>query len=755
MPNHNKELPDHFLRLYEWADQKTDDTENQYNMQMIKSALIKNPDFQTIEKHIIHFINNYEINNDNNLTIEYSIDDMIIPLMVLRRESLFSVFCNKMISYCRDTGTTLLYTLDKKTITQTFLHRLFLILDNDSTPDYTSNLICKFILLIEPRVLSKNLQREIIRIIKKKYSKLWGMILSENNYKIQNFQHGYQSISLNSIINYYSVSLSQYLFLYAHIISIKDEDNKEIQEGILKLPKILLLGITVLSSSHNFEISWAATSVLIEYTKVHDVTSHTINHLESTVLNLISKEISNKIFFYNIISKYNIPLKHIPLSLLVKLLNNSPTLSDSLNDQNYITLIESIIDKDYNNESKEMTSVEAYKFSMCLTIMSFLSSTQDSARLSVSKGININKLIKNSLTWHNKILKAFSDLEFTATHLNVLEVSNRLTYASCLVLRSLSRSASFLRTYFTEIGLIDTLMEIISFDTNILANTALMNENIFSYENSLHILVLGVLSNLVIEFSYSKDKINVDELLKILSKIFENPKCEDKIIASLSIIRNALFGANHIFKDKFKDIIGLSKIFELCNNTNKYIKIQSFNVLRNLLAYSNKECDIVYNNFNVFFHDDFVDFLSKQLENSSCSILDVSICYCLVHFSASNVNNKISILKNKLLLNNLLKVLMKPLNKENEENFWEAKTAVAWIIINLTFKDGNSNIQNLTRFSDNEAIELFNISNRSNLLINMRFQETLKDLAEDCPSQDFTERAGKAIFQIMVSTNIN
>lgn len=755
---------ENFINLFESTFSKGNKTTEWCCMDLIENALLSFNDDKLREKCVLYFLNNYTLSEESDKIIRLYLNDMIRALLIVYNESTIITFCNRLIDFSSNHELYKLFIFDNNKITKTFFETLIKIMNTKVTPIYLLKSICKFLLLIEPLHFNTFLQYHIVQIIYFKFKDLWNILLDYNKTLLNEFRHDY-TISTESKINYYSESLSHLLFVYAHILSINNNSdliNFGFKPYVLTLPADFFSILNSLTTVHDFEISWSATCVLIEYNLFEKKPTDSIKGIHSVTLNLVSEELSNKFNFDNTISKYNIPLTFIPLSLLVKILKLLPLLSDSLNDINYINTINNIINSTYNEKSSNMSYLKAYKFSMCLTILSFLCANKDKAKLNISKHLE-NNIIINTLDIHYQLLnhiQAMNESEITIKFLRIINISTRLVYSTCLLLRSMSRSASLLRTYFTSNNIITPLMSILKFDTKFLRNKDSIYNIAFVHENCLQILVLGVISNLVIEFAYTRDRINIDDLLILLKNFLETPIYEDKIISSLSVIRNALFGNDRLFKTRFLEIIGLFDIFRFCNNANIEIQIQSFNVLRNLLAESVNDGNIVYNKFIEFNNNtsctDFIEFLRINLHNSQSNKLTRAICYCLIHLSASNINNKISLLKNRLLLEELLKILVDSNETELDNNLvWENKTCIAWIIINLTFKDGNSNFYSLTRFNDDESIKLFEISNRSNLLISLGFPEALKKMASGCPSLDFIERAGRAIFQMMVSSNNN
>lgn len=767
-----KTVPE-FTKLCQSIVSKGDKTQYWTNVQLIEDALGSINDPVTREQCVLQFLHNSDLSDsDNEVVIGRRLENLISITLPAMTNSTTASFCNKWIAFCRETETNnIVFSHNLKN--RLFLQQLVIILKKKTTPIYLSASISKFILLLEPTTFNAFLQLNIAEILYKQFWQLWNQILHDDKMDIKNQPQfstairGSHPVSLESKINYYTQPLSQFLFLYAHVLSANNDfdlcQENVSKHNIIPISEEFITCLLSLAASYNYEISWAATCVLIEYNLHMEEVADVVPLVYTTVLELISRQRLNEIKFRNIVLKYNIPLSLTPLSLLVKLLKVSSSLPVLLNDLDYIQTINDVIKNDYDIHGKNMSHVNAYKFSMCLTILSFMGVTNDKAKLNISKG-NANDLICETLDIHCKMLWRWPHIEITTRHWKVLELSIRLTYASCLVLRSLSRSAALLRTYFSSYRYIEYLINILKFNTSLLKYQNSSEKKIFMHENSLQTLVLRIISNLVIEFSATRDHLNIEELLNLLNSFLEGDTYDETVIATLSIVRNALFGNNKIFKKKFLEIITLDKIFQFCDDKNEEIQILSFNTLRNLLTDSFNNGSYIYSEFDAFkstgtyfdYNTDFVEFLRIHLRNSKSTKLTIAICYCLIHLAASTVDNKVSLLRNKLLMQELLELLTEPItNEASSEDVWEIKTCIAWVIIDLTYREETTDTYNGSRYSNHSDLELLNVSNRSNLLMKMGFHDALKKMAVGCPNLDFTERAGKAIFQMIVSTSSN
>jgi hypothetical protein len=695
------------------------------------------------------FVENYKfINNSSMAFLSKQVEELAILSISASTEKSFVLLCEKLTELFQANQITGFQVEDNEVLI-IFLKKLVDIL-NSKLPIYSTKVIFEFLLCIHPASFNRSIQCKVIKLIHTKFNLLWSKIsYKKENEKIVDDSkslHGNCDVSIDHRIDYYNTSLSQFLFLYAHILRDKNLKN------VLKMPKTLYQSLLTLTGSHNFEVSWSACSVLLEYNKAYEMRNFN-KMIFPVILRLIHKELDSLGKYKNIFSKYNAPLELLPISLLVKILKDSQDLTTLLNDVNYINYIDACIKNSYDSTSKYMNRFDSYRYSMYLTVLSFLGTLNDKAKINISNG-HADTLMINSLSKHVYILERIENMDLTFENLKALEISNQITFASCVLLRSLSRSATLLRTFFTDNKFISLLLKILNFNTTILKDVDPNKDLTYINENSLQTLILGIMSNLIIEFSASRNNLDTLELLKLIKNFLEKSEYDETIVAALSLIRNALFGDDTQFKEEFENVISIHKIFQLCDDPNIDVQRQSFNIIRNLLTDTYMDGDYVYDAYEDYKSsktDNFVEFLRRHLESSCDTQLTLSICYNLVHLAASTVQNKVSILKNKKLLENLLDLLNTPiLKKINSDIDWEVKTCIAWIIIDLTYRE--EGVQDSSRFEDMNDLLLFDASNRSNILLNYGFHDAFKKMAAGCPSMDFVERASRAIFQLLVST---
>lgn len=661
-------------------------------------------------------------------------------------EETLALFCNSVIKYAQSNN---IKSLEFKTVDEIerWLSFLSQRLNSDAIALPTRHAIITLLTFIDTSYFSTNFQVGMIALLEKKYDLLWKYILSAINVDMHTVEslHGTELVSLDNYLGLYKNSLVETLFSCARTLKTPN--------CVPILDDKLYVGLLTLSKVHDFETSWASSALLLDYA----IASNNVKLLKlifPTLFKLINQQISYPSFHETTKAEYNAPIEVSPISLMANILKILPNMSKYLDDLEYEDFICGIIKKGYNFGVKGMCYIDAYDFSVYLTILGYMGAYNDKTKIKISKEIPTT-LLSNILSNHYNILIGFSN--DSPNQLQILEISNRLAFAACILLRSLSRSGSLLLTYFTVNDLIEKITGIL--ELNLLTSKGNIPTLSLLNENSLQTLILGIVSNLIIGFSASTNKINIDRLFFLINNFYlENCNYQETIVSALSLIRNSLFSGDPIIKRKFLSIITLPKIFKFCDYDDLQIETQSFNILRNLLTETYTEGRTIYaeySKYNTIDEDDFVEFLRKHLKKSRDMQLTIAICYTLVHFAASTVDNKIIMLKNKQLLIDLLDILNIPFSKNmDDDSFWIINTCVAWIIINLTHREENSD-HDLTRWVSSEDSSLCNVSARSNLLLEMGFHEALKKRTVECANMDFVERASKAIFQLVVSTSDN
>ncbi|TID29440.1 hypothetical protein CANINC_001963 [Pichia inconspicua] len=572
----------------------------------------------------------------------------------------------------------------------------------------------------------------------------------EKNYCSSNIHHN-NSITVESQLSAISSRLEKELFATAAIFINKQQNSKYLQDNYIAYL------ITIASSDVSY-LSWSAISVLYKL----GITHNRFDLLELIFPVLISMAVipfESKQVLEKYTRTHHLPLDLLPISMIAGCVQKNTMLVKHLHDINMIQKIEDWY-LDFNISKGYISRFDSVCFSNYLIILSNMVSHDDKIKSTISNS-KMNELIILVLKKHSEILQLWTSMYDETLYRKAFLLSIQTTLATCTLLRALSRSPSFLRTFFIKNKYIELLSQILCINFEQL-NVASFGDYFLEKEMELETVVLGTLSNLVIEFLPNQEVLNVPQILKVVNRYLDGNSVQpSRLISALSFIRNGLFGNDSIFFTQFKDTIGVCRIFTMCDHQDVNIQIQAFNIIRNLLTTKTAitHHNYVYEMFKQYSDDstlDFVEFVRMHLNRSRDLTLTTTLCYTLVHFSSSNTENKVTMIKNKGLMKNLLDILhMKQRTDDDPESFWKIKTCIAWIIINLTTADTDGDNNFTDRIITDEDYKLLQTKERSSLLIDMGFHETLKMLPQDCPSVDFIERASRAVFQLLVSCNNN
>lgn len=451
----NSPTSDEFYEIAQLAvnnDKEISDMTRGIHFEKIERILYHEPSIEVQEFYFKRFMDMFQIpDNADYITFSEYLDRLIELTLLIPSEHNIGLFCDKINRFCNKTKRSEII-LPENVKSVVFLKRIAKLLSKQTLTEYVGQIICRFLLLLHPRNFTWKFHINIAKLLFEKFPLLWENILSkvETGGSVEELRiYSSHLTNLDRTVNFYTTSLSQYLFLYAHVLSSYNYKYNEKYRDV-EIPNDFFICLMTLVSSNNYEVSWAASAVLLNHVSFGENLDSILKAVFPAVLNLISIERSNNSKYENIVLKYNLPLDTIPLSLLVKILEISPNLSISLNDLDYIQQINKIIKKKFNATNASMCPVEAYEFSMYLTILSFIGTYNDKTKINISKG-DSHSIISKALDVHNKILQKWPITNITYTHLQVMVVSNRLTYASCLLLRTLSRSAYLLRTFLHQI----------------------------------------------------------------------------------------------------------------------------------------------------------------------------------------------------------------------------------------------------------------------------------------------------------------
>ncbi|ODV94841.1 hypothetical protein PACTADRAFT_17521 [Pachysolen tannophilus NRRL Y-2460] len=484
--------------------------------------------------------------------------------------------------------------------------------------------------------------------------------------------------------------VSPLLYSLAHIIPELDS---------FKLSKPIYYCLTSFLKNESLNIRLAALNVLTLYSKYNlteNIKEINYKKLVPPLINLIDTTKSFSYEEFTINSNYRVKQNMTPLYLLSILCKEDDIIIDYLANCKVIDEICDIIIKNYSLTTKTKSEDALHKVSFCFLILSGICSSREHYREQVIK-FKLSPITVDILSNHIKILAQYNKVvEIGQKPKNadlVLQLSNSITLSTCYFIRSLSRSVSLLRTYLLDLKITDLLLKILKQPQVITDDCDLKDGEVI-----LKSVVLGIISNFVLDFSAFKEDIVKSEISSLLAEFITTSDYDMIKIYSLAMIRNFLYGINdNSTKDKFINKISLEKIFELCYSPNVKIQEQCFNIIRNLCSGSLNYSDKIISEFNISKiaklqkEKGFLDFLNKKLSTLDPAKdveLMSSICYILVHLAASNENNRSRLMANISLLKTLLRVL------DDYKVDSKIKLPCIWIIINLTWKDDTSPIDN-------------------------------------------------------------
>lgn len=728
--------------------------------------IIKGKDNQDdIDKLVRAFVHNFQLK-------QYADQDILDKQLNILLEftelanmspSILSLVCIKVIQFANSSYVSNFLIHSKK-----FINKIINIALDPLTEFNVLQSICNFLLLLNPLSFNNEIETKFTKLPFLQLPALWNHI-----YKYYLHKDMLDPMVFETTLNTFTTHLSQYMFVLGHILSRHKNATifYEINEKMFNCFKILLF-------SNNFEISLAASYLLIQYAGFSKYKQNISSMVFTTIITLTKKEEMNQSKFASIVMKYNLIETMHPMSILIQALDYSKdsAMTKSLKDIKFVPYLNSIITRITKQHPNNLPIRETYNISRCLTILSFIATYDDDIKLEISK-TDFHKVVTGTLKLHFKLLSQISNVEnVKLIHSRSIYISNLISYSSCLLLRSLSRSSCLLNLMFYRNNYVNLLMDILSCDRSAIKSLKFSHQLLYNQEISLNTLILGVISNLIIEFSTINDSINLKRLFDILKNLLDNTEYKETLIAVLHLIRNGLFGSYKPFKELFNKVITLPRIFKLCENNDIKIKILSFNIIRNLLTDWTSDGEFAYKSYKSFKENDIndktngdlIEFMRLNLNNTDSIKLKNTICYNLVNLAASSINIKIYIMKNKLLLEDLLNLLntsSDDMNVNDKELFWGLKTSITWIIYNLTSRVESSwndlNIDNNLNDINNHGINYNNLNEipeyntvleRSKLLTSMGFHNSLKKLVEFSPSTDFKERANSAMFQLIVAS---
>ncbi|AOA60337.1 hypothetical protein PP7435_CHR1-0861 [Komagataella phaffii CBS 7435] len=609
-----------------------------------------------------------------------------------------------------------------------------------------------------------------------------------------------------------SSEIVSYLFalssILKHLASRNEKDRFE-------MPKPFYYVLTSFLRNEDLCLKLITINILILYFKNWPATAElkTLNQKKLlpsliTMIDLFhktdgsNKDISLQLDDLFVSSNLKIIRKMSPLYLL-SLLSEEDDINEFFADNNFIMKLVNIISKNYKPEKDSSNSdyldpKSLYTVSDCLQILANITSNNEEYRDEIIKHDIVSECVVDLVSRHINIYKEFHGDAAQLDHvITILKLSNIITTSALYLVRSLSRSAPLLRTYLVDLNIVNSLTDLVK-----LPLVSRDNESCASLlddEITLKALVLGIISNCVVEYSSLKKNVFNEDFLKVLSYfVSEENEFEFLKNNALSILRNYLYGDDIIDKKLFLDKVPLSRIFELCYSSNLQIQEKAFNIIRNLscgpLNYSNKIIQSFCSDPTAKAHDDkdFLNFLLKNLKSLSSTLKEddiskrkesetyeviLAITYILVHFAASNEDNRSMIICNQELLDFIYMLLETPLVQEIEgvSSEWAAfhkdlMISCIWIVTNLTWKDDTSsdledsdvemdmetieeeiNVGYLNELTSDEHFKKMRAPrSRALKLIKDGFYDVIKKLSFESDNTDTKERARAAMFQLIL-----
>ncbi|OUM51085.1 hypothetical protein BVG19_g166 [[Candida] boidinii] len=469
-------------------------------------------------------------------------------------------------------------------------------------------------------------------------------------------------------IDTYSSDIAPMLYALAHLIEVI-----YLEKGnIISLPKPMYYTLTSLINSSNLNVKLSSINLLTHYTIYHLSPGKRHINFMKIVPSLVSIIEKSKSLKSNqdilLSSSYKLSRKMSPLYLLSKITECDESINHYLVNTDAIELIASIITDNYNPKEKFLSENLLYKISDCLLILSCIASSIEEYRSQITK-YNISPIIVDSLLKHFTIYNELQEIKSNGVY-NIsspktellLRLSNRITLFSAYLLRSLSRSTALLRTYLVDLNIVEILLNCLRVPQGVVE---CFSEELQGSEILLKTVVLGIISNLILDFSAVKNDLLSSEVSALFSSFIDKDQPDILRLNSLILFRNSLFGDDIKYKENFIQILPFDKIFELCYDANPQIKEQSFNILRNLSVGRKNYANEIIASFpacktaKLKGDYNFLDFLLNNLKqpHNEPSLI-VSINYILVHLAASNAKNKALMMCNIPLIGKILEQIL-------------------------------------------------------------------------------------------------
>lgn len=430
-----------------------------------------------------------------------------------------------------------------------------------------------------------------------------------------------------------------------------------------------------------------------------------------------------------------------------------------------------------------------------LLLISLLTHNNEEIRGKFISKFNFKPMIKKLCSYYKSSLIQMA--KNIHNEVNDVGLVNDKIFTNCLnFVRALSRSITLLRTFFVDLDIIDTLIDILFL---------LQNLNVYS-ENM--IITLSIFANLILNFSsFRYNLVNNDKFFDTLLAIFDyntlnstdNVYREQINLIFLQIEKNVMYNENEENKIKLID-----KNFKLdylvrfidyneeddgseIHSLKIKQKLTSFDIIRNLSSNSNYFNYYLSQFFSTKLNINWYDLLTKNIMNLS------NFDKNLVKFNAPNLlklmnnddyvgmilsinyieSHRILTINDLHLNRNFLVIWLIFLNLTPSKhdnllkcsvNLNSIKTSIIWVLLNLTWQDRKFDIRlfddlnpleegsardlnfdidyqkfitsEINNISDGEFIDLSDIVTRAEFLKTFGFIDSLKKFNQSLTKQN-------------------
>ncbi|VEU24137.1 DEKNAAC105377 [Brettanomyces naardenensis] len=468
------------------------------------------------------------------------------------------------------------------------------------------------------------------------------------------------------------------------------------------------------------------------------------------------------------------PLHASPMRVLAEVAQDYPPARVALVGVKFADRAAAAVTEGFTPYKKFLSTAAVHRVSDALLVLSCVCSVEDAHRDMVAQ-YDLQEPLCRPLERHASLCKGLAAKDQLSTReLRALRLSSELTLSTCYLMRAMSRSASMLRTFLIDLDPVELLVNL---SCAPIVNITGIDDDLAEREVVLRSVVLGIMANLVVEFSAVRERFFQIDLYNLLRRYIE-PKGESSSVSAsstllrvsaLQVIRNSLYSDDSVFKQQFTSGSALDLIFELCEDPSDKVQQQCFNILRNISVTSLAHSARLYDSYAISSarsktgDKDFLEFLRRHLESAQNPETTTAINYILVHFASSTLQSKLLLTQNESLLKKLLELLKEPIpegaSEDEDDKYWKVKLSIVWIVTNLTWReetsasdtedsDAESNEEGAMDI-DQSSADYTKTRNRARKLIDLGFYDEIKTLSSNCRIADFKERARTAIFQLV------